>query len=773
MTKNMEYQAPAKQSLRSWPQQVAFVLFCATSVQLVLLRTFVPVIPGLRVDVYSGLLCAITLACAVLTAKPGSVRVTWPELAVSLGLFIFATLSGIHSDTPLSSTAWALTWSANALGAFWSARILLNTIFRQKVFVWLCLVTMDVLILFGLWVYYFHGLGHYFVSSLHQLTNIILLLSFSCLALIATRKPLQAVIGASVLLTAYVTLYVCGIGGVEAAVLLPPVILIPGLVIMLFRSGTKLAPLMIALFCVVVTAHYLTWVSTERFTAGNYQQERIEFYPFSAHVAAKSPWVGIGLRTPREPYLTDYELRFTKQSKEQFAGEVSWLVTSQNMFLTFMTGFGIPFAVIYIFALVSLIIRLLRAVLNPPHDSAIAPLALLIPITGAILHYFMMDILIQPQIAWFFHALLALVPFGVTTTPKTVIDVKRVMAAVASVTGVVLFGILIGTHPALKPDNFPSIKELGDRFRDLPIISIIARPAPPQKALPVHEKGWIRIDLAGYEGKPSKWDIMCILDNSASMAGIQQTWNPGRIEYGAHAINYLAKNLPNGSQLAVRAFSDGGPFKRKGKDHYFRVSQIVAPWTACPINYDILTPNETLTPGFSNICNAIESSIRRDFFSADSSQKPRLLLFTDGSGECLNKPTGPLEKLSAKVILDTIILGNEAPQATKLEALSSQTGGFHAIAVNPESLRKNVDQYIQVLKSRTIEPILMVTNDSRVEVMPGARIEIPSGSYELIVPQAYGLDESKRKILEVKVVAGENPDLEVVVGKDGVGVRGR
>ena len=72
-----------------------------------------------------------------------------------------------------------------------------------------------------------------------------------------------------------------------------------------------------------------------------------------------------------------------------------------------MVGFGLPFGLIYLFAIVFLLVKLFRATFNPAKDSLIPPLAIFLPLTGVVLHFLVMDILLMPTIAWFFHVLLS------------------------------------------------------------------------------------------------------------------------------------------------------------------------------------------------------------------------------------------------------------------------------------------------------------------------------------------------------------------------------
>jgi O-antigen ligase len=136
---------------------------------------------------------------------------------------------------------------------------------------------------------------------------------------------------------------------------------------------------------------------------------RVENYRFSLHLALKHPWFGIGLRAPRDDFLKDYELKYPFVSREQFAASVRRIRTSENIFLTFLAEVGLPFTLLYVCALVVLLRRLLRRVRAPGPAAVIPPLALLLPLTAALLHFQLLDGLFHPQISWFFHVLLGLI----------------------------------------------------------------------------------------------------------------------------------------------------------------------------------------------------------------------------------------------------------------------------------------------------------------------------------------------------------------------------
>lgn len=751
----------------SIPEKVAFVFFCATSVQFALFKTFIPVILGVKTDAYLGAVSAITLSCAILAAGARIQRVPWTELLISGALLTLAILSGIYSATPWSSTVWSLTWGANALGGYWAARLLLTSQTRVKIFIWLCAGTLDLLLILSLWGYYFHGLSTYFVFDLHMLVNIILLLSFSSLALTKCGKTLGVMFGVSLLVLSYVAFYVCAVGGVESALLIPPVILVLGLVLALSRTKSRLAPVIIVLFAVAVTAHYLSWVTTEGYSNKTYQSERLEFYNFSAHVAKQSPWVGVGIRTPRTPYLADYVGWHPNYSEKQFSSNVKTLVTSQNIFLTFMVGFGLPFAALYLFALAFLVIRLLRATFSPDPNSLIPPLALLIPITGAILHYMMMDILLTPMIAWFFHVLLALIPKPAPKAQRERIKIRSVFSVAGLAIVAALLGTLVGTHPAFKPENLPSADSIRDRFKKLPLISPVLESKSAQDTPDQPDEATLTINIQGYNGRRLNWDILCILDNSPSMVKMDDPWNPNRLTVGLVFIEELGQKSEPGNKLAIRKFDDVGPLKRKTREINLRVSRLILPWTSLPFQPDHFLQFTQDPTAQNNLCAAVESGLTRDFVSINSNAGARILIITDVATECFLDPVIETIKKTMRgsrgPLLDVALIGGSEPWSNRLLEEARDTGGVGLNLVSPQDLSSCLDNYLKILKEPILEPVTVLREDFLQTVLPGSDLKLKPGTYDLKLPEIEGLEDSQRNIKGIKLSGGENRALNIVI----------
>ncbi|MFH1596343.1 MAG: O-antigen ligase family protein [Pseudomonadota bacterium] len=386
---------------------LAWILFYATSFQLAFLQPYVVLIPGERANLFSGLLCALSLGATCLVARQEAVGRKSPALQISLVLATLIILSGVLSSTPGSSSARGFVLLASGLGGFWGARVLLNSESRQKTFVWIALIMLAGILLISL-ISYLKGGSVYrpLDSNPHPLASRILLLGFAPLVLCFGPSGRLAKIAAGLLLgLGYLILF---LSGLQTAVLIPPILC----VIATFFGGLRLRYLL-ALFIpllLIITYFFFHLPSRKMGKEVEPVYYRLENYGFSWSIAVKHPVLGIGLRAPREEFLNDYEIRYPYVTREKFANSVKGIRTSDNIFLTFMADLGFPFLLLYSFSMIVLLIRLVRRVVAPASASFPPPLALLLPISAGLLYFQVYDGLLFPQISWFFHILLGLIP---------------------------------------------------------------------------------------------------------------------------------------------------------------------------------------------------------------------------------------------------------------------------------------------------------------------------------------------------------------------------
>jgi len=172
---------------------------------------------------------------------------------------------------------------------------------------------------------------------------------------------------------------------------------------------------------------------------------RTENIFFSWEIAKAFPLMGIGLWAPRNVILDNYQTHYPSLSKETFVEWTEDLRTSENTFLTFLADLGIPFTALYLGVLLVLWIRLLGRVCTQPRGPSIPPLVLFLPITGALLQFQIVDALFHPQIWWFFHVLLGLIPPVATCPPVSSGVVKSSVGKGLVLVGVAALGILLGS----------------------------------------------------------------------------------------------------------------------------------------------------------------------------------------------------------------------------------------------------------------------------------------------------------------------------------------
>jgi hypothetical protein len=387
-------------------EKLVLVLFCLTCLQAAVLTPDVVFVPGERAKVFTGLLCGLSLITAILfLEKKQSYGSRW-EILVSACLLVLCLLSSLSSSTPQSSLFRGFVVIASGLGGFWCARLLLNEPGRQVAFIWLCIAILVGLIGLGFAGYATSGEIDRFVDvNPHPVTNRMLVLSFAPLALVLKHGSFNIALGVTLLCLGYGVFLVSNL----RSVVLTPIALAG---VAVAYGNLSLRRFLLLLIPVAVVA---VWFFAQ-LPAAKFDPQcepsyyRVENYPFSWHIAVQNPLLGIGLRAPRDKYLENYQIRYPYVTKEKFAESCNHIVSSENIFLTFMVELGFPFLIIYVGALIVLFVRLGKAVIHPDGSSVIPPLALMLPLIGALLHFQVLDGLLHPQISWFFHLLLGLIP---------------------------------------------------------------------------------------------------------------------------------------------------------------------------------------------------------------------------------------------------------------------------------------------------------------------------------------------------------------------------
>ena len=275
-----------------------------------------------------------------------------------------------------------------------------------------------------------------------------------------------------------------------------------------------------------------------------YQAQRLESYSFAWHIAQKHPLFGIGLRTPRVEYLADYKMWHPYYTKEQFTRDVAYYKTLQNTLLTIMVDLGFPFLLLYGAVLTVLFVRLARAVARSAHGEVIPPLVLLIPLTGSLLHLFVMDLLLMSQIAWFFHILLGLIPPVGAPRPEKEFQPRAILGAAATAVVAVVLGLWWERIRHLIPNNFQHMQMYPHYVETLPLVRplVAEKPSrlPEETPAPGPQQpasGALVVNIRNYVGTQIDWRVLCVLDNSTSMARAAEPWKPNRLQAATYLVN--------------------------------------------------------------------------------------------------------------------------------------------------------------------------------------------------------------------------------------------
>jgi O-Antigen ligase len=437
---------------------VAWIAFCLTSLQLAFLSPYVIIIPGERANVFSAILCAVSLILALAFRRRDAVHARPPEIVISAVLLVLVLLSGLSSLTPGPSSVRGFTILAPGLGGFWCARILLNSSERQRYFQWLCIFMLGGVLILSAVSLATNGSIYKFVDShWHPVADRLILFSFAPLALLGSRSRWAAVAAVLLLLGSYVILlFGARTAAMGSAIVIPILLVLIAAVIWEWRLK-QIIVLLTVIFAVSLTAgNYFFYEDPKLVTkwgkGGESVAYRAENIFFSWKIATDHPILGIGLLAPRKEILENYQPRYPYISKQTFAQWTSRLRTSENMFFTFLADLGFPFTVIYAACVVFLLFRLLRMVFHPPAGFIFHPLVLLLPICGALLHYQVVDGLLHPQLSWFFHILLGLIPVSAKLSPAPAIRIRNVLLRIVSFGGIVAVGLVLGR---LLPPGFP------------------------------------------------------------------------------------------------------------------------------------------------------------------------------------------------------------------------------------------------------------------------------------------------------------------------------
>lgn len=408
MTPSLAATAASQWREASWGERLALALFVFVCVQAVLHRPYVILIHSLHMNLWTGLLSLAALVASFLLAPGLKERLRGKTFYLSLLFLALVLASGLHSQERGIALGRGLVLWSTACGGYWCSRILLRNEPRRRLFVALCAALLGLFLLLSMTGYLLEGSVHaYFDQFRHAQVSMHFLLAFASLSLIMTRRSPQRGLG---LILLAVSCFVLFLSGLRTALLMPMVL--GGVGLMLGALRLRWVVLTVLLFGALLAAFFLLFPSKRLTLSHESLYYRVENYPFSLSIAQEHPWLGIGLAVPREKYFQNYTMRYPYTGREDFAYYLRQIRVSENVVLTFLDGVGIPFTLLYVGCVGFLYFLLYRATRRRSSLMGIPPLAVFLPVTAGIGHFLLYDGLLQPQVSWYFHILLAFAPVG-------------------------------------------------------------------------------------------------------------------------------------------------------------------------------------------------------------------------------------------------------------------------------------------------------------------------------------------------------------------------
>jgi hypothetical protein len=332
----------------------------------------------------------------------------WLEIGVPLVLILLIILNACFSLDPKTSGLRVFILVSSGIGGYVCSRLLLSSEPRRRFFQRFCVGILSFILLISLKNYIFWGdisQSAPWNLNRHVVTDLILLLSFAPLTFLFKGPKREIILGIVLLGFSFLVLY---LSSERSAVLIPI-----GLAVIacLFKGLRRRYAVLIVAVMALLTLSLYSQIPPHQLAKDAVRvYYRIEAYPFSWHIAKKHPFLGKGLLASRESFLEDYEIRYPHITRDQFAWAIGWARSPENMILLLMSELGFVFLFIYGGLLLFLVGRLISMVRKGDVREPVPALAIFLPIAGAIVHYMVFDGLLYPQVCWYFHMLLGLVP---------------------------------------------------------------------------------------------------------------------------------------------------------------------------------------------------------------------------------------------------------------------------------------------------------------------------------------------------------------------------
>lgn len=408
----VRHSAPLGEWFRSLPpaRYVVWIAFIFACFQATVQTPYAVISTSTSANVFTALICGAVLVMALLFLRSSAIRVRRAEILVSASVTCLGVLSAWFGDTREPSLIRVLVIIVPALAGYWTARLLIDCSNSRKVLQWWFLALLVITLVCATAGVAYSGKIHEFIDShWHPVGSRILLFQYAPLSMLGSESSSVVGFAIAVLGLSYGGLLIAGrYAGMESVVLIPVVLCL--LVSCLSKRRSLRTAGLVFLLVAVLALGYIV-----RQNARNLAKEhqsvayRVENVFFSLHIAAGHPWLGIGPLGPRGPHLKDYEVRYPYVTTKVFSQWTGQLRTSENTPLTLLVDFGLPFSILYLFSVLYLGWQLIRLSVLPAVRLKPHPMAVLLPLAGAFLHFNVTEGLYQPHISWFFHILLGLV----------------------------------------------------------------------------------------------------------------------------------------------------------------------------------------------------------------------------------------------------------------------------------------------------------------------------------------------------------------------------
>ena len=381
---------------------IVYSLLGLVCVQAVFLLPYVTLIPSERTNLFTASLTLIPLfgACVAMGARFLS-YFNKREFLIWGGLGLCMGASAFLNSPPADSIYRVYAFWIPSIAGLVCGRLLFRS---GKVRFYAAMTATVLLWLFSVSHLVLGASPSYLGLHTHAIANVVILLSAGPILLMYEKSAWAVALGGGALLSGF---GVCFFAGSRFVILLPIVILL--VVGFIKPSMRKIVAGGVVLFVGIASLYFWAFPGEiprlHRYESVFY---RVESYPAAAELIAKEPVWGIGLRTPRDVMLTDYEMRTTLASKKQFMTVVKRNVTYDNMILTMLVGCGIPATLLLIAMFVYYAIHLqkwLKRCDNPALTVAIS-----LPLLSSCIHFLVHDGLLYPQVCWFFFILVGVIP---------------------------------------------------------------------------------------------------------------------------------------------------------------------------------------------------------------------------------------------------------------------------------------------------------------------------------------------------------------------------